>query len=155
VQVNLSHIVSVVSISTPVVKEGASTPVSPTAIKEEDFRVNGLTQSQKWPVGFGPSGEVVPWKQGDEVWDGEDGDSPYPLGVLPPELALDWELDSDEDMDPSLVILETIKEDFYRGVKAARPKTKGKREVLNLVSSINYGDSSASSRLRKGKAHMV
>jgi hypothetical protein len=40
------------------------------------------------------------WEQGDEVWDGEDGDSPYPLGVLPPKLALDWEWDSDEDMDP-------------------------------------------------------
>jgi hypothetical protein len=32
---------------------------------------------------------VVAWNQSDEVWDGEDGDSPYPLGVLPPELALD------------------------------------------------------------------
>jgi hypothetical protein len=45
VQANLSHKVSVVSTSTPVVKESASTPVSPTAIKGEDFRVNGLTQS--------------------------------------------------------------------------------------------------------------
>jgi hypothetical protein len=77
------------------------------------------------------------------------------LGVLPPDLALDWELDSDEDMAPSLAILEAIEEDFHQGVKAARPKTKGRREVLNLVSSINYGDSTASSRLRKGKAHMV
>jgi hypothetical protein len=81
--------------------------------------------------------------------------SPYPLGVLPPDLALDWKLDSDEDMDPSLVILKATEEDFHRGVKAARPKTKGRREVLNLVSSINYGDSSASSRLKKCKAHMV
>jgi len=32
---------------------------------------------------------------------------------------------------------------------------KVRREVLNLVSSINYDDSSASSRLRKGKAHAV
>jgi hypothetical protein len=89
VQVNLSHKVSVVSVSTPAVKEGVSTLVSPTAIKGEDFRVNGLTQSQKWLVGFGLFGEVVAWNQSDEVWDGEDGDSPYPLGVLPPELALD------------------------------------------------------------------
>jgi hypothetical protein len=45
---------------------------------------------------------------------------------------------------------------FGRGrVKAAHPKTKGRREVLNLVSSINYGDSSAASRLRKGNAHVV
>jgi hypothetical protein len=47
VQVNLSHKVSVVSALTSVVKEGASTPVSPNAVKGEDFRVNGLTQSQK------------------------------------------------------------------------------------------------------------
>jgi hypothetical protein len=77
------------------------------------------------------------------------------LGVLPPDLALDWELDSVEDMDPSLAILEAIEEDNHRGVKAARPKTKGRREVMNFVSSINYGDSSASSRLKKGNAHMV
>jgi hypothetical protein len=67
------------------------------------------------------------------------------LGVLPPELALDWEFDSEEDMDPSLAILEAIEEDFHQRVKAARPKTKGRSEVLNLVSSINYGDSSAAS----------
>jgi hypothetical protein len=96
---------------------------------------------------------VVAWEQGDEVWDAEDGNSPYPLGVLLPELALDWELDSDEDMDPSLAILEAIEEDSHRGVKGS--ETKGRREVLYLVSSINYGDSSASSRLRKGKAHVV
>jgi hypothetical protein len=98
---------------------------------------------------------VVAWEQGNEVWDVEDGDSPYPLGVLPPDLALDWELDSDEDMDPSLAILEAIEEDFHRGVKAARPKTKSRREVLNLVSYINYSDSSVSYQRRKGKAHMV
>jgi hypothetical protein len=85
----------------------------------------------------------------------EDDDFPYPLGVLPPDLALDWELDSNKDMDPPLAILEAIEEDFQRGVKAACPKSKGRKEVLNLVSSIDYGDSSASSRHRKGKAHMV
>jgi len=98
---------------------------------------------------------MVAWEQGDEIWDGEDGNSPYPLGVLSPYLALDWELDSDEDMDPSLAILEAIEENFNRGVQAAHPKTKDRREVLNLVSSINYGDSTAFSWPRKGKAHMV
>jgi hypothetical protein len=82
-------------------------------------------------------------------------DSHYPLGVLPPKLTLDWDLNSDEDMDPSLAILEAIEEDFHRRFKAARPKTKGRREVLNLVNSINYNDSSTSFRRRKGKAHMV
>jgi hypothetical protein len=98
---------------------------------------------------------VVVREQGDEVWDGEDGDSPYPLGVLPSDLTLDWKLDSVEDLDLSLVILKAIEEDYHQEVKAARPKTKGRREVLNLGSSINYGDSSVSSRLRKDKAHMV
>jgi hypothetical protein len=100
------------------------TPGSHTAIKGSDFRVNGLTQSQNWPVGFGLSGEVVAWEQGDEVWDGEDGDSLYPLGVLPPDLALAWELDSVKDLDPSLAILEAIEEDYYWELKqrVLRPK---------------------------------
>jgi hypothetical protein len=54
--------------------------VTPTIGKGDDSRVNGLSKSQKWPIGFGPSGEVVVWEQGDEIWDGEDGDSPFPLG---------------------------------------------------------------------------
>jgi hypothetical protein len=36
--------------------------VSPTAEKGVDVRLNGLTQSKKWPVGFGLSGEIVVWK---------------------------------------------------------------------------------------------
>jgi hypothetical protein len=129
VQVNLSHKVSVVSSSTLVVKEGVLTPGSPTAIKGEDFKVNGLTQSQKWLVGFGLSGEMVAWEQGDELWDGEDGDSPYPLGVLRPDLAMDWELDSnDEDMDSSLVILEAIEGTSIGELRqrVQRPKVGGK-----------------------------
>jgi hypothetical protein len=34
-------------------------------------------------------------------------------------------------------------------------KCKGKRELWNLQSSVNYGDIKASSRCRKGKAHML
>jgi hypothetical protein len=52
-------------------------------------------------------------------------------------------------------IRHRFEEDFHRGIKATCPKTKGRQEVLNLASSINYGDSSAFSRRRKGKAHMV
>jgi len=51
---------------------------------------------------------------------------------LPPDLALDWELDSDEDMDSSFAFLEVIEEDFHHRVKAACPKTKGRKEILNL-----------------------
>jgi hypothetical protein len=35
---------------------------------------------------------------------------PSPVGFLPPDLALDWELDSDEGMNLSLAILEAIGE---------------------------------------------
>jgi hypothetical protein len=126
---------------------------TPTVEKGDDFRVNGLSQSHKWPIGFGPSREVV-WEQGDEIWDGEDRDSPYPLDILPPNMALDWELDSVEDKDPSLPILDAFEEDFLRKVKVVHLKTKGRREILNLVSSINYGDASASTRHRKCKAHV-
>jgi hypothetical protein len=34
-------------------------------------------------------------------------------------------------------------------------KTKGKKELLNLQSSVNYGDSKISSRCRKGKTHVM
>jgi hypothetical protein len=65
--------------SNPIIKEGAVASSSSIAIKGEV----GLTQSQKWPVGFGPSGEVVAWEQGNELWDWEDGDFLLPLGVFP------------------------------------------------------------------------
>jgi U3 small nucleolar ribonucleoprotein component len=79
------------------------------------------------------------------------------LGVLPPNMALDWDLDrvEDEDEDLSLAIMDAFEKDFLRKVKVAWPKTKGRREILNLVSTINYGDASASSRHRKGKAHVL
>jgi hypothetical protein len=50
------------------------------------------------------------------------------LGVLPPNMALDCELDIVEDENPSLVILDAFEEDFLWEVKVARPKTKGKRD---------------------------
>jgi hypothetical protein len=62
-------------------------------------RANGLSQSQKWPVGFDPSGEVVVWEQDDEIWDGEAGDYTYPL---------DWEMDSVEGEDPSLTFMDAF-----------------------------------------------
>jgi hypothetical protein len=46
-------------------------------------------------------------------------------------------------------------EEFHRETIVARQKTKGKREVLNLKSSINYGDDCATPRRWKGKAHMI
>lgn len=52
-------------------------------VGKDEAKLTGLIQSQQWPIGFGPSREIVAWDQGDEVWDGEDGDYPYPLGVFP------------------------------------------------------------------------
>jgi hypothetical protein len=51
--------------------------------KGGDSRLIGLIQCQKWPVGFGLSLETIVWDQGNDLWDGEDGDFPYPLGVFP------------------------------------------------------------------------
>lgn len=91
--------------SIPIVKEGAAASSSSIAIKGED----SFTQSQKWPEGFGPSREVVAPEQGDELWDEEDDDFPLPLGVFPPDWVVDWELKSDEGLDPPLAILDAFR----------------------------------------------
>jgi hypothetical protein len=57
--------------------------------------------------------------------------------------------------DPSLAILDAIEEEFHQEKIIARQNTKGKRELLNLKSSINYGDASAPSRRWKCKVHMT
>jgi hypothetical protein len=104
---------------------------------------------------FWPVWEIVVWDQDDEVWVGEDGDSPHPLGVCPPDMPSDWSLDGDEDEDPSFIILDAIEEDFHLVAKVERLKIKGMREVLNLKSSINYDDASVPSQRRKGKARVL
>jgi hypothetical protein len=70
-------------------------------------------------------------------------------------MPLDWAMDGDEGEDPSLAILDAIEEEFYRETMVARQKTKGMRELLNLKSSINYGNTSTPSRRWKGKVHMM
>jgi hypothetical protein len=117
----------------------------------EDSRLNGLTQSQKWPVGFGSSEEIVVWDQGCEIWDEE---YPFSLNAYPPNMFLGWLSDSEEDEDTSLVLVDAF-EDYHPVGKVARHKSKGKRELLNLKSSINYGDAISSSRSGKGKAHIM
>jgi hypothetical protein len=47
-----------------------------------------------------------------------------------------------------------MEDEFHRDKMIAHQKTKGKRELLNLKSSINYGDVSTPSKRRKGNAHM-
>ena len=94
-----------------------------------------------------------------------DGVSPIPLNVYPPmgssmdRVLVEWDDGTDEPfLDPldwpysdkedlPLALLKAVEEDF----KVAWAKFKGNRELLNLKSSVNYGD--ASNQRRKGTAH--
>jgi hypothetical protein len=67
---------------------------------------------------------------------------------------LDWALEGAFG-EEALAIRDAMEEDFQRVKMIARQKSKGKRELLNLHRSINYGDAKVSSRSRKGKAHMM
>ena len=87
-------------------------------------------------------------------WDQEDNDWDWELSPDP----LDWVFDCDEEEDSYLAMLDDLKEDFLRVMdvawpraKGKRPRNKGKRELLNLESFVNYGIASTSSRRRKGK----
>jgi len=99
---------------------------------------NGFSQSHEWLVGFDLNGELVVWEKDGDFWDG---------------LPLDWLLDRVQG-EESLAILDAMEDEFHRDKMIARQKTKGKRELLNLKSSINYGVASAPSRRGKGKALM-
>jgi hypothetical protein len=89
---------------------------------------NGFSQSRNWPVGVIITGRL--WCDG---------------------LPLDWAMDGDFG-EEALAIRDAMEEEFQF---FARQKSKGKREILNLHSSINYGDANYPSRCRKGKAHML
>jgi hypothetical protein len=133
--------------------------------EDGDITLTGLVQSQKWPVGFGPSSELVVRDQGGDFWDGEDGDFPYPLRVFSPATPLDWALGCDKDVcpvvgvscegieDKTMALLTAIEEDHPREVKGVCSKSRGRRELLNLECSINY-DTSARP-LGVGKARLT
>jgi len=95
---------------------------------------NGLSLSHNWPVGFDYNGEFVAWEEDDVFWDG---------------LPLDWALDGAFE-EEALAIRDVMEEEFLREKMLACQKSKGKRELLNLQSSIDYGDGLVSSRRRKG-----
>jgi hypothetical protein len=80
------------------------------------------------------------WDQEDNDWDGEL--SPDPL---------DWVLDRNEEEDPYLADVLWVRDVAQPRAKGRRSRNKGKRELANLESSVNYGIASASSRRRKGK----
>lgn len=77
------------------------------------------------------------------------------MGVCLLDMPLDWDSDGVEDVDASFALLDAIEEDFFRGNKGKRLKTKGRRELQNLKSSINYGDASVPSRSTRGKAQAL
>jgi hypothetical protein len=60
-----------------------------------------------------------------------------------------------EDEGTSFALLDAIEEDFHRVNKGKHLKIKGRREMQNLKSSINYGDASVLSRSRKGKTQVL
>jgi hypothetical protein len=99
--------------------------------------LNGFSQSRNWPVGFDHNEEIVVWEEEeDDYWDG---------------LTLDWAMDGDFG-EEAMAIRDTMEEEFQL---ITRQKSKGKMELLNLHSSINYSDPKNPSSRRKGKAHML
>jgi hypothetical protein len=81
----------------------------------------------------------VVWEEDVDLWD-----------VSP----LDWALE-DAFGDEALAIRDAMEEEFQRDKMISRQKSKGKRELLNLHSSINYGDDKSSARRRIGKDFML
>jgi hypothetical protein len=130
---NLPPIVSVPPVSPQVeINDGVVAPPSPSS-----GCLNGFSQSRNWSVGFDHNGEIVVWEEEeDDYWD-----------CLP----LDWAMDEDFG-EEAMAIRDAMEEEFQFFV---RQKSKGKRDLLNLHSSINYGDVNYPSRRRKGKAHML
>jgi hypothetical protein len=100
---------------------------------------NSFSQSRNWPIGFDHNGEIVVWEEDVDLWD-----------VSP----LDWALEGAFG-DEALAIRDAMEEEFQRDKMISRQKSKGKRELLNLHSSINYGDAKSSARRRKGKGLML
>jgi hypothetical protein len=103
----------------PTLLSGCSTPNDE---KGEDSKINGLIKSQKWPVGVGLDGEILVWDHSDEIWNGEDGESPFPLGILHPNMPLDSAMDGVHGKDPSLAILDAIEEEFSSRKNDSAPK---------------------------------
>jgi hypothetical protein len=81
----------------------------------------------------------VVWEEDVDFWD-----------VLP----LDWALEGAFG-EETLAIRDAMEEEFQHDKMILRQKSKGKRELLNLHSSINYVNTKPSTRSRKGKNLML
>ena len=102
------------------------------AVKDDDVE-GGSSSALEEVVKFG-------WDQEDNDWDGA-------LAADP----IDWVLDGDEEEDPYSAEIRQVMDVAWPRAKGRRSKNKGNRELSNLVSYVNYGIVSASSRSRKGK----
>jgi hypothetical protein len=67
---------------------------------------------------------------------------------------LDWASDGAFG-EEAMAFWNAMEEDLQRDKMIACQKSKGKMELLNLHSSINYGDAKDPFRRRKDKAHLV
>jgi hypothetical protein len=75
-------------------------------------------------------------------------------GELSPDpLVRVW--DGNEEEDQKLALLNKVKENFLWEIRVVQPRTKGKRELLNLESSINYGIASGPFSEKEGQDHCV
>jgi hypothetical protein len=105
----------------------------------------GLLQTQYWPLGLGPFGEI------EVLYPLDDCRLSKEIDEWDYQEPLNW--DCVEEEDPALVILDAVEEDFRKEVKVALVKYKGTRELPSLKSSVNYSDVFTSNRRSKGKAH--
>jgi hypothetical protein len=99
---------------------------------------NGFSQSRNWPVRFDHNGVVMVQEDVNDFWDG---------------MSLDWTIDG--DFEEALAIQDAIEEEFLHEKMIAHQKSKGKRELQNSQSSVNYGVALDSSRRRKGNNLML
>lgn len=69
-------------------------------------------------------------------------------------MPLDWALER-TFREEALAIRDAMEKEFQREKMITRQKSKGKNELLNLHSSINYGDAKNPSRSKKDEAHLL
>jgi len=122
-------------------------------VLEKDLRVNNLIESQKWPVGLVYIGRLLCGIKAIKFGMGRMEFSLSLLVFIRP-ICIWIGLGLVERMRFQLWLLDASvsEEEFQRESMVVRQKTKVRKDVLNLKSSINYGDDYATSRRRKSKA---
>jgi len=65
------------------------------------------------------------WDHGDEIWNWEDGESPFPLGNLYSDMPLDWAMDGFHDED-------ALEEENSSGQDDCTPEDKRQEGALEF-----------------------